>query len=122
MTHNPDNPQVDEQTPPREDYGSVYGERLTYPTRRNDTFIRCRENIPSQVLARMDLYFEERVAPVGPFLTGILAGHPWHKVIQRADRQNKAILHVYMMYLYNYCPGPAWGSGKAMDNWLNEEV
>lgn len=54
--------------------------------------------------------------PVGGFLTAVLS-NDLLEAVNRADDQSFPALPKIMKFLYNYTPGPCWGSREKVDAW-----
>lgn len=54
---------------------------------------------------------------VGRFLTAVLENN-LQEATARADEQNLAALRAWCRLLYNFTPGPCWGSPAKVQAWL----
>lgn len=61
-----------------------------------------------------------RGTPVGSFLHAILADHPISYCFACADEENQRQMLGWMKFLYNYMPGPAKGSDRAVTKWISQ--
>lgn len=55
--------------------------------------------------------------PVGDFLRALLS-NDLLEAVGRADHHNIWLLPIYVGFLYNEMPSPAWGSREKVDAWL----
>lgn len=85
------------------------------------THLRMRlveSQIPEHLHEGLVEYFAAR-RPVGSFLTAVLE-NDLRGAASRADEVNRYCLAEIVMFLYNYCPSPAWGSPTAVAAWLSD--
>lgn len=61
-------------------------------------------------------YVEEGRHP-GDFLTAVLANN-LVEAFGRADSKNQDHMQDWVIWLYNECPGGAWGSEKRIKEWV----
>jgi hypothetical protein len=73
-------------------------------------------SIPGYMCGGILRYFVGRVPP-GDFLMGILT-NDLGKACKAADEENKHLIWYYHYFMYNYAPGNAWGSKKAVEDWI----
>ncbi len=55
--------------------------------------------------------------PVGHFLTAVLS-NDLREACARADEIVRGQLYTIVFFLYNYAPGPCWGSPTHVELWL----
>jgi hypothetical protein len=53
----------------------------------------------------------------GDFLTALFRNE-FHEVVSRADENNRAILHNYMLMLCNAVPEGCWGNREKVRTWM----
>jgi hypothetical protein len=61
--------------------------------------------------------YRDEGRPVGDFLRALLS-NDLLEAVGRADHLNTWLLPIYVGYLYNEFPSPAWGSREKVDAWL----
>ena len=86
--------------------------------RQIDKMTEC--GIPDYMHGGLIRYFDSHIQP-GHFLTAVLS-NDLMEAFSRADLTNRDAMHGYTMWLYNYAPGRAsgaWGSAKAVEEWIN---
>ncbi len=71
--------------------------------------------IPQHCRAGLAAYIEHG-RPVGDFLTSVLC-NDLEGAVHRADRENRAALVNYVVFLHNYAPRPCWGSPERVKSW-----
>ena len=74
--------------------------------------------IPDYMVEGVVLYVNEGICTRG-FLTAVMQGD-FKMMIATADSTNMKCLDGWGKFLYNYVPGPCWGSKKAFDTWVKQ--
>jgi hypothetical protein len=72
--------------------------------------------VPERMRGGFERYFRHGIIP-GSFLTSLLEGDPWHRVIGLADEDNRGRLMDYAVFLHSNAPSKAWGSREAVSAW-----
>lgn len=73
-------------------------------------------NVPGPLHTGLVEYFAAR-RPTGGFLRAVLENDLGQAAI-RGDEINRWHVADIALFLYNYCPAPAWGSPAKVDAWL----
>jgi hypothetical protein len=55
----------------------------------------------------------------GHFLLAVLM-NDLKEACGRADEENRAALYQHVQFLYNFAPGPCWGSVEAVTDWIGK--
>jgi len=80
---------------------------------------RLREStVPEGLHEGLIEYFAAR-RPTGGFLTAVLE-NDFKQACVRADVINRYYLRELALFLFNFCPAPAWGSPDAVSAWLRD--
>ncbi len=74
------------------------------------------EKLPEALRDGMRRYIEDGIRP-GRFLSAVLENDLF-AALNRADDNNRAELHSIVGFMYNELPAGAWGSKRAVKNWL----
>ena len=53
----------------------------------------------------------------GDFLRAVLSNN-LKEAVGRADEENQRALVGWVRFLYNYAPGPCWGTPERVDEWM----
>ena len=77
--------------------------------------------VPNYIIDALIAYRDKR-RPTGGCLRTILANGPLFDVVGRADSEVGPALPAICKWVYNQLPSMAWGSDKAVDEWLSWEV
>lgn len=72
--------------------------------------------VPEHMQAGLMLYLEHGVLP-GSFLTAVLE-NDLKGAFGRADHINESRIKDIVTFLYNYAPGPCWGSPQKVASWV----
>ncbi len=78
---------------------------------------RAYELIPEHMHGALKRYIEDGILP-GGFLTAVLQNN-LKEAIGRADHLNMDQLPNYVRFLYNFAPGPCWGSPEKVAAWVD---
>lgn len=73
--------------------------------------------IPESLMEGLFRYLELGILP-GSFLQGVLRGQPFHEVILRASPDSILASQALTLFLCNEAPARAWGSTRAVDDWV----
>jgi len=76
--------------------------------------------VPVSLHAGLIEYFAAR-RPTGSFLRACLE-NDLRAAAVRADPENRFCLAEIVIFLYNFCPAPAWGSPAAVEAWLADSA
>ena len=83
--------------------------------------LTCMEcGIPEHMVEAIYNYVELGIPP-GGFLTAVLS-NDLMGALGKADDQNMVSLPAWGRLLYNHIPGAAYGSVKAVNDWLKEKA
>lgn len=77
------------------------------------------EDIPPHMMESLNAYLTIG-RPTGGFLNAVLC-NDLVKAFGKADDDNFEIMSAYAEWLYNKCPGNAWGSQEIVDAWLTKK-
>ncbi|MAM60830.1 MAG: hypothetical protein CMH11_05005 [Maritimibacter sp.] len=77
-----------------------------------------RRKVPEHMQAGMVRYILLGIIP-GSFLSAVLEGDLFNAV-RRADDANRAALHDYAIFLFNYAPGGCFGSEDRLRAWSHD--
>lgn len=75
--------------------------------------------IPEMTLHSLSLYVNEGV-PTGSFLRSVLSNDLFG-AFERADQQNRDVIGLLVMYIYNEIPSECWGTRKHYHAWLDRK-
>jgi hypothetical protein len=89
-------------------------ERSAYRTHLRKRLIESE--VPATLHTGLIEYFAAR-RPTGGFLRACLENDLGEAAL-RADPQNRCCLAEIALFLFSYCPAPAWGSPTAVAEWL----
>ena len=76
--------------------------------------------IPVRMMDGLERYIEHHVPP-GDFLSAVLK-NDLRSAVDRADDENLNNLPAYIGFLYNQAPAQCWGSPRACNAWVNNNV
>jgi len=74
-----------------------------------------RIEVPDRIKKAIDLHVLQGQT-CGGFVTAVLK-NDLMEAVTRADAENIHKLRDIIGYLYNYCPGPCWGSPEKLKAW-----
>lgn len=78
---------------------------------------RLKELVPDHMHQGLRLWIEQGVLP-GGFMTAVLE-NDLKEALARADHINRECLFNIVSFLYNFAPGPCWGSPEKVSAWEN---
>jgi hypothetical protein len=100
---------------------SARGQRVSAVTTTLDYRAHLRRrllesNVPGTLHTGLVEYFAAR-RPTGGFLRAVLE-NDLGQAAMRGDEINRWHVADIALFLFNYCPAPAWGSPAKVDAWL----